>query len=112
MMTAIIWYVNAERQKLLDKLTDIPEYGRRKRSEIIEMAIREFIEKHGQSNNPQSQLAMFDKNTINGVPHIYRNFEAWKKFYELIKKQDDYREVDKQLNMILSLHEKKFKEFK
>lgn len=111
-MTNIIWYVTAKRQEILNALEQIPEYGKRKRSEIIEQALREFIEKHGISNNPQTQIEMFDKETINSVPHIYRDESTWSQFYKLIKKKEDYKEVDKQLNMILNLHQKKFKEFK
>lgn len=110
-MTNIIWYVNAERQKILDALQEIPECGKRKRSEVIEMALREYVQKHGKSNNAQTQIEMFDKESINSVPHIYRREGDWQKFYSLLNKETDYKEVDKQLNMILRLHEKKYKEF-
>jgi len=111
-MTNVIWYVNEKRQKLLDALMEIPEYGRRKRSEIIEQALREFVEKHSKSNNPQTQIEMFDRETVNRVPHIYREESSWKTFYKLIKKKEEYKEVDKQLSMILRLHNKKLKEFR
>ena len=110
-MTNVIWYVNDERQRILDAHVEIPEYGRRKRSEIIEMALREFVEKHAKSNNSQTQIEMFDRHTINSVPHIYREESDWKKFYSLLKKKADYKEVDRQLNMILKLHERKYREF-
>lgn len=110
-MTNIIWYVTAERQKLLDALMDVPEYGRRKRSEIIELAIREFIERHGTSENPQSRLSSFDNESTRAVPNLYRDEEAWKTFYKLINKKDDYKEVDKQINMINHIHNQKNKDF-
>ena len=109
-MTNIIWYVNKERQELLDKLTELPEYGKRKRSELIEMALKEFLQKHGQSNNPQTKLGMYDRETVNSVPHIYRDEDVWKRFYSLITKRDDFAEVDNQLNMILKLHNRRDKE--
>lgn len=111
-MTNIIWYVNQERQDLLDALEKVPEFGKRKRSELIEMALREFIERHGTSNNPQSRLSSFDSEEIRAVPNLYREEETWKSFYRLIKKKEDYKEVDKQLNMILNIHNKKNKEFR
>ncbi len=110
-MTNIIWYVTAERQKLLDALMDVPEYGKRKRSEIIEMAIREFLEKHGTSENPQTRIGNFDSEEIRAVPNLYRDEETWKTFYKLIKKIADYKEVDKQINMINHIHNQKNKEF-
>jgi|APSaa5957512535_1039671.scaffolds.fasta_scaffold142157_2 metal-responsive CopG/Arc/MetJ family transcriptional regulator len=111
-MTNVIWYVNARRQALLDAMEDIPEYGRRKRSEIIEMALKEFIEKHAKSNNPQSQLEHFDNETIRCVPNVYRDEEEWKKFYNLMKSEADYKELDEKINMINNLHSRKFKEFR
>jgi hypothetical protein len=109
-MTNIIWYVNAERQKLLDALEEIPEYGRRKRSEIIEMAIREFVTKHGKSNNPQTTISMYDRDTINAIPNVYGDETMWKKFYQRIKNKKDFSEVDSQLMMILRLHNRRDKQ--
>jgi metal-responsive CopG/Arc/MetJ family transcriptional regulator len=112
-MTNIIWYVTEERQKLLDALTEVPEYGRRKRSEIIEMAIREFVEKHGQSNNPQNRLTQYETDGVLAIPSMYEAIdhpEKWETYFKLMKSKKEYKKFDANLNDIIRRANKKFKE--
>ena len=51
-MTSFQWSITAKRKSLLERLEQIPEYGKRSKSEIIEIALEDFILKHGNSNNP------------------------------------------------------------
>jgi len=78
---------------------------------ILEGQVDDFIKKHGKSDNPQTTIAMFDKENILAVPNIYRDSKVWKKFYSLIKTKKEYREIDKALNMITSIHNRKLKDF-
>lgn len=113
-MTSFQWVKTPKRQKLLDALDEIPEIGRKSKSEIIEWALEDFVKKHQKSNNPQTQIGMYDKESILAVPNIYEatdNIDSWKKFYNKIKRKEDYREVDIALNTIMGLHNKKFREF-
>lgn len=113
-MSNFLWVKTAKRQKLLDALEEIPEIGRKSKSELIEWALEDFVKKHQKSNNPQTQIGMYDKQSILAVPNIYEavnNLTSWKKFYKTMKRKEDYHEVDDALNIIMELHNKKFKEF-
>ena len=92
----------------------VEETGRKeglKFSEIIIESLEEWAKKHSKSNNPQTQIEQFDKEQILAVPNIYRDAETWQKFYSLIKRKEDFKEVDKALNMILNIHNKEYKKF-
>jgi len=80
-MTNIIWYVNAERQKILDALMEIPDCGRRKRSEIIEQALREFVERHG-DGNPQYRLEHFEDPDFLACPAFFRDVSHFGKYLQ------------------------------
>jgi len=91
-MSNYLWVKTQRRQELLDIANEIPEYGRKKTSEILEMALEEFVKKHGKSNNPQSQITQFGKQGILQVPNIYEatdDPETWKKFYGAIKNKKE-----------------------
>jgi len=71
MMTSFQWSITPTRKTLLDELEKIPEYGKRAKSEIIELALKEFILRHGQSNNPQSKITLYQSPLIKAIPTIY-----------------------------------------
>lgn len=102
--------LNPKREELFRKLTEIPEAGRKSKSELVEMALEEFILRHGKSNNPQTQMDMFQDKLTNGIPHIYAGSKAFDKFYRLIKTKEDYDNLDRCLNIILDIHNKKGRE--
>jgi len=105
-MGNFLWVLTDKRQALLDKLIEIPEAGRKPKSELIEMAVEEFVLKHGTSQNPQTKINLFDKETIAAVPNLYADREDWEKFYKLIKSAKDKKKLDEHLNLVLSIHNK------
>ena len=80
-------------------------------SDIVVELLQDYVKKHSKSQNPQTELPLFETGLENAVPNLYRKKAVWQKFYNLIKKRDEYKEVDKQLNMILNLHNQKLREF-
>lgn len=102
-MTSFQWSVTAKRKELLDKLEEIPEFGKRSKSEIIEMALEDFILKHGKSNNPQSKITLFQSPLIKAIPTIYAKKADFEIFYNLLNKEE-YKELDERLNMIMDVH--------
>lgn len=110
-MSNFLWVKTAKRQALLDALEKIPEIGRKSKSELLEWALEDFVKRHTKSNNPQTQIEMFDKESILAVPNIYREESDWLKFYKNMKAKKDYQEVDKALNMILTIHNRNTKKF-
>ncbi len=113
-MTNFLWVLTKKRQALMDALIKIPEIGRKSKSELIEWALEEFVKKHGKSFNPQTQIEMFDKESILAVPNLYEildNPELWKKFYKNMKRKKDYLEFDKAINALVALHNKSLKNY-
>jgi hypothetical protein len=110
-MSNFLWVKTEKRQSLLDSLDSIPEIGKKSKSVILELALEEFVKKHAVSNNPQTTIMQFDKESILAVPNIYRDSKSWKKFYKNVKTKKEYKEIDKALNMILNIHNRKNKEF-
>ena len=96
--------LNPKREELFRKLTEIPEAGRKSKSELVEMALEEFILKHGKSNNPQTQMDLFEDNMIKAIPNLYADVKEFKKFYNLIKTKEEYQRLDEQINMLLKVH--------
>jgi len=80
-------------------------------SDIAVELLEEFVKKHSKSQNPQTEITLFETGLENAIPNLYRDKTIWKKFYKMIKKPEDFNEIDNQLNMILNLHNKKDKEF-
>jgi len=114
-MGTYLWVKTEKRQELLDIVGTIPEFSRKKISEILEMALEEFVKKHGKSNNPQSQITQYHKGGILQVPDIYESIDnphLWKKFYSMIKTDKEFKLVDQSLNEILRLHNKRDKEMR
>lgn len=110
-MSNFLWVLTEKRKNMMNELINIPEFGKKSKSEIMELALQEYLEKHLKSNNPQTQLTIFNKESINAIPNLYREIDEWKIFYSRIKQKKDYVELDQQLNMILTLHNKKMKDF-
>ena len=101
--------LNPKREELFRKLTEIPEAGRKSKSELVEMALEEFILKHGKSNNPQTQIELFQDNMIKAIPNIYAGSKEFRKFYKLIKTKEEYQRLDKEINSILQIHNENIK---
>ncbi|MEE9215757.1 MAG: hypothetical protein V3U54_13460 [Thermodesulfobacteriota bacterium] len=102
-MTSFQWSITASRKALLDKLEEIPEFGKRSKSEIIELALEDFILKHGNSNNPQTKIELFQSELIKAIPTIYAKRKDFEKFYKLLSKEE-YKELDSKINMIMEIH--------
>jgi len=95
--------LNPKREQLFKSLEEIPEYGKRSKSELVEMALEEFILKHGKSNNPQSKITLFQSPLIKAIPTIYAKRKDFEKFYKLLNKEE-YKELDEKLNLIMEIH--------
>lgn len=106
------WYVTKKREEMLEKLKELPEYGKRDISEILEVALEEFLLRHSKSNNPQSQITTYTKDTITGIPQIYQILENPSVFDQFYKKltEMDYKYLDKAINELLRKHNKVYRE--
>ena len=80
-------------------------------SEIVLEQLQKYALEHSKSQNPQTEITLFETGLEHAIPNLYREKQLWQKFYDLIKKRPDYDELDRQLNMINNIHNKKLKEF-
>jgi len=108
-MSNFLWVLTDKRKQLFEKLLEMPEAGRKPKSELLEMALEEFILRHAKSNNPQTQMDLFQDNMVKAIPSIYSNSKAFEKFYRLIKTKEEYQELDRHLNIILDIHNRNIK---
>lgn len=102
------YYLANEDFALQEKIEDIAAKERVNLSNVIVDAMKEYVEKHG-DGNPVYSLDHFQDPNFKICPAIFRNLVVWKKYYSKISKQA-YREIDSQLNMILTVHDKKLKD--
>ena len=108
-MSNFLWVLTDKRKQLFEKLLEMPEAGRKPKSELLEMALEEFILKHAKSNNPQTQMDLFQDNMIKAIPNLYSDVKEFKKFYKLIKTKEEYQRLDDQINMVLKVHNENIK---
>jgi len=70
---------------------------------IVKLIKKEVME-HSKSNNPQTVIEMFDRETVKAIPNIYsRDEEAWLKFYKMLT-QEEYDELTKRITWLDNLH--------
>ena len=76
-------------------------------SVLIMNMVKDYVKKHKKSNNPQSVIEMFDRESVAAIPTLYEeNLGPWEKFYDRISKED-YKELDTRINWLLQYHNKR-----
>lgn len=73
-------------------------------SDIVVGLLKDYVKEHSKSQNPQTEITLFETGLESAIPNMYANEEIWKKFYNLLKKRPDFKKLDEQLNMVLRLH--------
>jgi len=104
------YLLNIPKEKLAELKISAAKEGTTIRA-IIEEQIDEYLLKHSKSNNPQTNIEMFDKESILAIPNLYREEKDWDKFYNLMERKEDYEELSTQLEMVLRKHNRKLKDF-
>lgn len=99
------YYLANEDFGIQEKIEDIASKERVNLSNVIVDAMKEYVEKHG-DGNPVYSLDHFQDPDFKICPAVFRNLAVWKKYYSEISKKV-YHEMDSQLNMILTVHNKK-----
>jgi len=80
---------------------------------VLESLDRWWLE-HGKSQNPQTRITLFETGLENAIPNLYeiaKHPEKLKKFYNLIKRKEDYQELDRGINLLLNYHNRQLKRF-
>ena len=92
-----------------EKFEELAHKERTSVSDLYRSAIQEYLEKHG-DGNPVYTLDQFNDESFKAVPAVFRNSEAWNNYYSKLDKKQ-YREIDQQWQMILTIHNKKLREY-
>jgi len=70
---------------------------------IVEL-IKKEVKEHSRSNNPQTVIEMFDRETVKAIPNIYSQDEdSWLKFYKMLT-PEEYNELTKRIAWLDNLH--------
>ena len=104
------YLLNIEREKL-NELKILAAKERTTIKAIIEDGIDDYLKKHLKSNNPQTVMDQFDKESILAIPNNYASPKSWDKFYFLMKNKKDYDELTAKFEMIMGKHNKKLRDF-
>lgn len=81
-------------------------------SDIVIECLEDYCKKHGKSQNPQTEITLFETGLESAIPNLYQvNEDNVKSFYNKIKKKDEYKFLDEKLNIFLRFHNKKLGEF-
>ncbi len=71
---------------------------------IVEL-IKKEVKEHSLSQNPQTNIDMFDRETVKAIPNIYsRDEDSWLKFYKMLS-QTEYDELTKRIAWLVNLHD-------
>lgn len=110
-MSNFVWNKTPEREQLFKQAEEIPEMGRWSKSRLLEEALREFILKHGKSNNPQTKIGTFQKEFPAMPSVIDVTGDKLDKFYSLIKTRKEYDAITPSIELLLQKHNQKLKDF-
>lgn len=100
-----------------DLMLKIEELARREGlsfSDVIMAGLEKWWLEHGDSQNPQTKISLFESGLENAIPNMYeiiQSPEKLDKFYSLLKSKEEYEYLDKAVNVLVNTHNKKLKEF-
>ena len=107
-----VTYTSSAEGELYEKFRDTLFREGKPMNEILQDAMKDYVKEHSESQNPQTKITLFENKLINAIPNIYAKPQAWHKFYYLIKKKEEYKVIDEQLNMILGIHNQQLRKIK
>lgn len=95
-----------DKSKLIKNVKKAAERENVSLSELIVTLLEKWHLEHAKSQNPQTKVTLFLNENAMAIPNAYASPEAWYKFYEILKNDKSaFLELDKQLQMIMRIHE-------
>jgi len=83
-------------------------------SDVVMEGLDDWWKEHGESKNPQTVIPLFETGLESAIPNLYeviKHPEKLDKFYKLMTSKEDFKHLDKAVNILLQKHNKKDKEF-
>lgn len=99
------------KDELIENLEEIARRENLTFSDIILDGLEKYWLEHGDSQNPQTLITLFETGIEKAIPNLYAKPEAWEKFYSLVKKKEDYDRLDQKFNTALNIHNENLKRF-
>jgi len=99
---------------LVENIDDTARREGRTFSDIVLECLDRWWLEHGESQNPQTRITLFETGLENAIPNLYeiaKHPDKLEKFYNLIKRKEDYQELDRGINLLLDYHNKQLKRF-
>lgn len=73
-------------------------------SAYIVQLIKKEVKEHSASQNPQTNIDMFDREIVTAIPNIYeRDEDKWVKFYSRLT-QEEYEALTERLSAVNNIH--------
>lgn len=92
------------KDELIEKLEEIARRENLTFSDIILEGLENYWKEHGESQNPQTKISLFDNRIALAIPHLYEeNKDIWMKFYSQLKPQQ-YKELTLAIDRLLEFH--------
>lgn len=78
--------VKNEDLTILDKLKELKWKERKSESEIIILAVKEYLERHG-DGNPNFKITQFQDPNFKVCPAFFRNKKTWLEYFKSLDKK-------------------------
>jgi len=98
-----------EQTYIFNKIEELAKREGKKTSQVVVIALEEYAKKHAEGN-PNYTLDKFEDPNFKACPAFFRDKEIW---VEYLNKLDEkqYRDFDSQLNLLLNLGNRRYKQF-
>jgi len=103
------YYLSDSDIEIQEKFEDLAYKERTSVSNLYREAIQEYLKKH-EDGNPVYTLDQFNDELFKAVPAVFRNSDTWNNYYSKLDNKQ-YKEIDNQFQMILSIHNKKLRDY-
>jgi len=83
-------------------------------SDVVLEGLNDWWKEHGDSKNPQTEITIFETGLESAIPNLYEiitHSEKLDKFYKLMTRKEDFKHLDKGVNILLQKHNQKDREF-
>ena len=103
------YYLSDDDIEIQGEFEDLAYKERISTSKLYCIAMQEYLKKHS-DGNPAYTLDQFNDESFKAVPAVFRDRKNWENYYSKLDKKQ-YNEIDWQFQMILSIHDKKLKDY-
>lgn len=98
--------------KLHKKLKEIAIREDKDLGDIFKELMEGYVKIHGGDGNPQPKLDPFMEQDNFKAMSFFKDYQGWAKYYSTVRSLAEYKEIDRQLNMIIVIHNKELSKWR